>query len=216
MRRRHSPGLGNTPPQAPRSNGREAVVGRNCRRSCHRNIGGRRQAPRHRRRKRSEPRGTELLHARLRFAHDIVGIRARSRCTHRPARSRPHRRQHTVSQQRQLRLRPCRHREHRSAARRSGRAQRPQHHGRTNQHPHPLATPCKRPPRKARIWLGKHRRRSGIVLRQAPARPRHEPRGTIPPHRRLLHTGTTAAGSTTRTPARCAGKRHGSPHPVYR
>ena len=117
------------------------------------------------------PRGVslvvaEFLYAGLRLAHDIVDICPRSRCPHRPTGGRPHRRQYTLPQQRRLRFRHQRHRKHRSAPRSTGRAQRPQQHGRPNQHTHPSRR-CVR--RASGPWLNTARRTASAPPRRTTA-----------------------------------------------
>ena len=82
---------------------------------------------------------SQFPHPRLRFAHDLVGLRARLGRTHRPAGHGPQRGQRPLPLEGRLRLRPGGHRTHRGAARPAEHALRPQHHGRRDEHLHPLA-----------------------------------------------------------------------------
>ena len=60
---------------------------------------------------------SQFPHPRLRFAHDLVGLRARLGRTHRPAGHGPQRGQRPLPLEGRLRLRPGGHRTHRGAAR---------------------------------------------------------------------------------------------------
>ena len=130
--------------------------------------------------------GSQLPRSGLRFAHDLVDLRAGPRRAHRPAGHRAEYRQRPGAQQGQLRHGAGRRRTHRGPARPPVDALRPQHDGRRGERLHALAAHL-----RGRAADGRIRQRGflplpGIVLLQAIARPRNGRDGLFHPHGRLL------------------------------
>ena len=155
-------------------------------RNGHAALGRRHRAQRHLGAEGRFARSPQLLHTRLRFTHDLVGLCARPRGPHRPAGHRHEHRQRPRHEQGGLRPGTGRHRAHRDTARASVDALRPQYDGRRSECLHTLAIHVRRHTHRCGVRVRQHCQGTHIGLQQTVRTFRHERLGLLLAIRRVL------------------------------